>query len=279
MKKTIWSGLCFFSGMFALLALTGCHSGKTAQDYIVSQNLTVETVADTIIFTSVVLDSTSVSEYEIGAESDSPTDGPQSLTDSVRQFIIRELYSMFDWGDVEYEAHIPFEKVCEWKGDNIVSVFLDNYSPLLEKEIMGNGADYLSLKLVAQTETFITYYGEHITCGAGCHPEYCYYTFRKQDGALLKEIASEQMLKEISTQQNLKAFLKKFPQYKEREEIIDATMTYMGLNVEGLKCHYLVISDWPDYYDPDEGWHEITIPYSEIKPYLSKQVQELILDN
>ena len=107
MKNTNRYSLWLFSGIFALLALTGCHNDKTAQDYIVSQNLTVKTVADTTSITGVLLDSSFVSGYEIGAEIDYPTDGPQPLADSVRQFIVRELYGMFDWDDVKEERYIP----------------------------------------------------------------------------------------------------------------------------------------------------------------------------
>ena len=269
MKHTNCYGLCHFAGMFALLALTGCHDGKTAQDYIVTQNMMVRTVADTTSITGVLLDSDFVSGYEIGAEIDYPTDGPQPLTDSIRLFVIKDLYRMLDWDDDEEERLIPFEKVCEWKGDNIVTEFLDNYSPFYEKEVVGVGADYLSLKLVAQTETFVTYFGEYNSCGASCATGYCYYTFRKQDGHLFKEIISKK---------KLKAFVKDYPLYNNlfaieyNEEFDTRVNEYLSMLKDGV-----VFVD-PVGLDLGE-LRETTIPYAEIRPYLSKQAQELIPNN
>ena len=245
------------TGMMIALVLSGCQNKNTQQNNIVSQSLTVRTFADTASIKGVLLYSGFVSGYEIGANVDYPVDGPQPLVDSVRLFVIKELYCLFDCDYEEEARHIPFEKVCEWKGDNIVTDFLDNYSPLYEKEVVGVGADYLSLKLVAQKETFITYFGEYNSCGASCSTGYCYYTFRKKDGHLFKEIISEK---------GLKAFVKDHSEYEKQISIeYDAAINeYFGMLEEkvvfvdpiGLEIGELV---------------EIAIPYFEIKPYLTKQ--------
>ena len=269
MKNTNCYVLWLFVGTLAVFVLMACSNGKTTKDYIVSKNLMVKTIADTSSFTGVLLDSGFVSEYEIGAEVDYPVDGPQPLTDSVRQFVIKELYCMFDLDYDEEDRLIPFEKVCEWKGDNIVTDFLDNYGPFYEKEIMGVGASYLSLRLVVQTETFITYFGEYNSCGASCATGYCYYTFRKQDGHMLKEIISKK---------KLKAFVKDHPVYNNQiaieynEEFDTEINEYFSMLKDG------VVFVNPMGLDLGELW-EITIPYSEIKPYLTKQAQELVLDD
>lgn len=256
------------------LTLAGCQHTNTQQNNIVTKNLTAEKVADTLFIRVVFEDSVIVSSYEAGAEVDYPIGGPQPLTDSVRQFVKRELYNLFDWDNTEANAqeeiHIPFQRVCEWNGENIVTDFVNNYRPLYEKEDMFVGAVYLNLLLMAQTETFVTYYAQHIHCGASCNSEYSYHTFRKRDGHLLKEVLNKK---------GIMSFLKAYPQYKDVFLIGDEDLdyfTFSGLFDDGLHCSYLIVSDWPDY-NPEEGWHEIIIPYAEIKPYLSKEAQELIM--
>ena len=176
---------------------------------------------------------------------------------------------MFEFVNFEEESLFPFEKACGWKSDNIVTVFLNNYRPFYEKEILGVGGDYMSLRLVDQTETFVTYFGEYNSCGASCSTGYCYYTFRKRDGLLLQEITSNE---------KLKAFVKEHPGYKillsidyyekkpyEQVQISD----YFGMLKNGV-----VFVD-PMGLELGELWETI-IPYSEIKPYLSKEAQALI---
>jgi len=253
--------MLLLSSLLAVLAISGCHNRNPYTDNKVSQDLVVETMADTTVLECIFSDSGDKYRYELGAEVDFPIDGPKPLIDSVKLFIKSELYQMFDWG-ADDSIHIPFEKTRTWTGDNIVTDYISHYSPLYVKSDLGAGARYLTMFITTETDTYVTYYVEYCYCGAGCSYRYDFYTFRKRDGHLLKDILTEQ---------NLNAFLKKFPQYK---EIIDR-YTYMGLTDEGLECHYLVTSDWPDY-NPDEGWKEIIIPYSEIKPYLSKEAQELL---
>ena len=258
--------------MTMALALTGCQNNTTQQDYNVAQNLTVETVHDTISVSCDSEDSGIVSGFELGAEVDFPVDGPQPLMDSIKMFVKGELYHMFDWNyteeDYEEMIHLPYKQVCKWDGDNIVTVFLDNYRPLYEKYGLGVGAHYLNLKIVAQTETFVTYFGEYTWCGASCSTGYCYYTFRKKDGSLLNS---------ITNMKKIRSFLKAYPQYKDVFSLMtdDLDLEFLGLLEEGVKCDYLF---WPEFpnYNPDEDRDEIVIPYSEIKPYLSQEAQELI---
>ena len=253
--------LFLWISLLAVLAISGCHNRNPYTDNEAPQDLVIEIMADTTVLEGIFSDSGDKYRYELGAEVDFPVEGPKPLVDSVKLFINSELYQIFDRG-ADFNIHIPFEKTLTWTGDNIVTDYISHYSPLYVKSDLGAGARYLTMFIATETDTYVTYYVERCYCGAGCSYEYDCYTFRKRDGHLLKEILTEQ---------NLDAFLKAFPEYKE----ITDQMMYMGLTNEGLECHYLVISDWPDY-NPEEGWKETIIPYSEIKPYLSKEAQELI---
>lgn len=244
------------AGVMIALVLSGCQDKNTQQDNIVTRNLTVKTFADTASITGVSLGPDYVTGYEMGAEVDYPTGGPQPLIDSIRQLIVWELYNMFDWGETGADAqemiHIPFEKVCEWKGDNIVTVFVNNYRPLYENEVIGVGANYLSLKLVAQTEMFVTYFAEYTDCGGSCNYSFEYYTFRKRDGHLLNGIVPEKELITLGFDN-------------------DFVMPFIGLGERGLLLGNHIM------FGAISGLYEIdTIPYKEAKSYLSKEAQELI---
>ena len=253
--------MLYLWSLLAVLTISGCHNRNPHTDNVVPQELVVEFMADSTVVEGVFSDSGDKCRFELGAEVDFPIKGPHPLIDSLKFFINSELYHIFDF-DYDTIMHIPFEKTLTWTGDNIVTEYINHYSPLYSKGDLCFGARYLTMSIRTETDTYVTYYVEHCNCGAGCSYVYNYYTFRKQDGHLLKEILTEQ---------NMNAFLKAYPQYKEEIE----QMGFMGLTEEGLQCHYLVTSDWPEN-NPNEGWHNIIIPYSEIKPYLTKEVQELI---
>ncbi len=202
------------------------------------------------------------SHYELDAEVDFPIAGMQPLVDSVKRFITKELYLLFDLGYDEEKIHIPFETVCEWNNDNIVTAFHDNYKPLYRKYGANYGADYLSLTLTAQTENFVTYFGEYTSCGASCCKGYNYYTFRISDGHLLHEVIDEK---------GLEAFVKKYPQYKQL--LYEADEKYFGM----LEDELLYVCR---FYGAVGGVTDKTaIPYTEIAPFLNEEAKELTVNH
>lgn len=182
--------------------VTSCQNGKTKPDNTVTQKLEVKTFSDNAIFSNNPSESELGLHCELRAEVDLPIDGPKPLTDSIKRLVTKELYRMFDLegGFVypEEELHIPFEKICEWDGENIVTDFINHYRPLYEKYATGAGDNSLKMKLVSQTETFVTYYEEKTGCAASCNHEDEYYTFRKSDGYLLEEIISDKKRKKLA---------------------------------------------------------------------------------
>ena len=173
-----------------------------------------------------------------------------------------ELYRIFDDGDDESSIHIPFDQVCTWGGDNIITDFICSYESLYaQPEGWDTGARYLTLSLIAQTETFVTYSAEYMYCSAGCSYDHIFFTFRKRDGNLIRTIA---------TTKNLKRFVKDYPQYSEAI-YFENYVSFHGLTEDGMLYGYYLP------FSPYSGAPEIiTIPYSEIFTYLTKKAQELI---
>lgn len=250
------------AGMITTFALAGCRNGNTYKDNVVSQELKVTTMSDSTLVYVPSTDSTFGCNYELGAVVDFPTSGPSPLTDSIKRFVYMELYHIFDGGDNELNIHIPFDQVCTWGGDNIVTDFVSSYEPLYaQPESWDIGADYLTLSLIAQTETFVTYSAEYMFCGAGCSYDHNFFTFRKRDGHRIQEIA---------TAKNLKRFVKDYPDYS-KAIVFENYVSFYGLTEDGMLYGYYLP------FGPYSGSPEIiTIPYSEIFPYLTKEAQELI---
>lgn len=256
--------LLFPTSVVVLFFVIGsCHNGSAGHDNVITRDLTVKNVSDTMFISQASSDSIIGWNYELGAEVDMPIDGPQPLYDSVRWFITKDLYDMFELEALEEKKLVPLEKVCKWNGDNIVTDFIRNYSPLYEKSEMGTGAEYLTLKLVAQTSTFVTYYGEYTICGGSCNYGYGFYTFRKRDGHQLHEIVNTKKMKK---------FLKNNKKYRDLI-IVESDDEYVGMMDNGLLYAYRL-------YGTNGGFlEEMTIPYAEIKSYLTKDAQELIPDD
>lgn len=249
------------AGMIATLALAGCNNGNTYKDNIVTQELTVIAVADSVHEYEEYTDTSVGLNFELGAEVDFPIGGPQPLADSIKRFVYMELYHIFDRGDVA-DIHIPFEQVCAWGGDNIVTDFISSYKPLYaQTEGWNTGAHYLTLSLIDQTETFVTYSAEYVYCGAGCSYDHNFFTFRKRDGHLIQKIA---------TTKNLTKFVKNHPDYSETINF-ENYVSFHGLAEDGMLYGYYLP------FGPYSGAPEIiTIPYSEIYAYLTKEARELI---
>lgn len=253
-------------GVIALsFVVTSCQNGKTKPDYNVAQELEVKTFSDKAVFSKKPSGSGLGLLCELEAKVDLPIDGPKPLTDSIKRLVTKELYRMFDLdGGYVYtdeELHIPFEKVCKWDGENVFTDFIKHYRPLYEKYATGAGENSLILKLVSQTETFVTYYEEKMGCYGSCNHEFEYYTFRKKDGLLLEEMISDK---------NLRKFAKKYPQYEIDENILTP---FFGLSDHGLL--YGAYMETGAFRGEN---HTDTIPYHIVKPYLTEEVQELVQD-
>lgn len=265
MMKKINYLVCLAGVSSIFMAVVSCHRGDAKHNNMVAQELEVKTFSDKIVFSNNPPESEFGLHCELEAEVDLPIDGPKPLTDSVRQFVKGELYHMFDMGGdffmVEDDLHIPFEKICKWDGENVVTDFISHYRPLYEKYATGAGTNSLTLKLVSQAETFVSYYEEKNNCAASCNHEYKYYTFRKTDGLLLEEMISDV---------NLRKFVKKYPQYENDEEYY---VPFIGLSDRGLLYGTYVATG-----ASRGGNHIDTIPYHIVKPYLAEEVQALVQD-
>lgn len=264
MSKTNKFNFLLSAGIaMVFMAIVSCHNGGKQQNNMVTQKLEVKTFSDTAIFSKNPLESEFGLHCELETEVDLPIDGPKPLTDSIRRLVTKEMYRMFDleagFVNSEDELHIPFEKVCKWDGENIFSDFVNHYRPLYEKYAMGAGDNSLTMKLVSQTETFVTYYEEKTGCAASCNTEHEYYTFRINDGYLLDEIISDM---------SMEKFVEKYPQYEIDENV---ETPFMGLSDKGLLYGAYVATG------ASSGENHIdTIPYKIVMPYLTEEVHELV---
>jgi len=264
MSKTNNFNILLFAGIATLfIAMASCRNGENKHNNMVTQKLEVKTFSDTAIFLKNPPESEFGLHCELETEVDLPIDGPKPLTDSIRRLVTKEMYRMFDleagFVNSEDELHIPFEKVCKWDGENIFKDFVNHYRPLYEKYAIGAGDNSLTMKLVSQTETFVTYYEEKTGCAASCNTEHEYYTFRISDGYLLDEIVSDVSMKKL---------VEKYPQYEIDE---DMETPFMGLSDHGLLYGAYVTTG------ASSGENHIdTIPYNIVMPYLAEEVQELV---
>ena len=257
--------ISFVALSFIAISCLSCHKGETKHNNTVSQEFEMKTFSDKAVFSNNLPESEFGLHCELEAEVDLLADGPMPLADSIGRFVTMELYNMFDMGGdffmVEDVLHIPFEEVCKWDGENIVTDFINHYRPLYEKYATGAGAKSLTLKLVSQAETFFTYYEEINYCAGSCNHEYKYYTFRKKDGLLLEEMMSDV---------NLKKFVKKYPRY---ENDGDYYVPFIGLSDQGLLYGAYVETG------ASRGENHVdTIPYKVVRPFLSEEAQELVQD-
>lgn len=191
---------------------------------------------------------------------DVPTDGPRALVDSVTAYVNKELYDACESCTPHFEedkATFSEEEMFTKDAKNLLSLYLKKYRPVIEDGVSDIWDEYsFSLKMVAQTESFVTYCMECSYCAAHCGIEKDYVIFDKNDGHLVREIISDK---------NLTQFLKDFPEY----------MTNINNDVYGggglFDNHFslIILAEFHDYFLLD-------IPYDKILPYLSPEAQELV---
>lgn len=251
-------------GLFAIMQ--GCGSVKTEQvkDLVVVEQIdSICGVRDGVI------------EHLVSFDIDVPVDGSQALVDSVMAFVNSEVYNMCEFCvDIDYipeGEHMMYNKKEMFTNDGprLLSHYMDKYKPLIQDSLENTYG--LELKLVAQTEKYVTYGMESLHCGGSCGSEKFYHTFDKTDGHQVTEIISHD---------NLLRFFADNPEYNnfdvdpwsdeqgwEFTANYDFCNSYCGLLndhftlvINGVINHYMVAS----------------IPYSRIFSYLSPEAQTLV---
>ena len=263
MSRAIIDRLLFFMiAPVVLYALLGCMSTK--MEY--SKDLVVVEQTDTI------RGNTEDNRYEWAAFTiDVPVNGPQVLVDSIMVLINNELYNACESNVHFDEGIVTFSKKEMYTddGNRLFSLYMEKYKQLLQDSLWRTFG--ITLKIEAQTKSFVTYGMELFFCGAGCSSHKFYYTFDKSDGHQIKEIISHD---------NFVNFFTDYPEYstimsdpwsgspgwKFSPESGFENYCYgllddcFILNIEGCGNNYLLID----------------FPYSQIFSYLSTETQTLL---
>lgn len=256
MTHTFKAGLrLILAGMIAALVLVGCQS-RTDSSNLSIQTLKVQKAVDSMSIDGIFAESGDEYHYEVRAEVDFPTEGPQPLMDSVIEFVNERLYQLFD---MENGAHIPFKKARVMNSDNIVYDYISKYRKLYGRTELNNSTYSLKLEMVAQTETFVTYEIHDDNCSAGCWYRTSWETFRKDNGHRVKELISDK---------DMVRFINENPWCDYGLLAGTTGAISVGLLDDGMV--------W--FYDPT-GWTEqmeVQYDYDDIFPYLGNESQALI---
>ena len=196
---------------------------------------------------------------------DLPVKGEQTLLDSLTDFLNETLYRFFDNGG---DRHLPYQAVYSEDIEHLIEHYRDAYKlffladSTVEHEF---GADCLNMKLVAQTDTYITYELDWIFYGEGTEMAKEWATFVLADGHRLAEVISNK---------NMLRFYKKHPGLRSEDiwnqihtyDDKDHLVGYVGLLNDSVAHQYA--------YAPGI-FEDANYPLDAILPYLSKEAKEL----
>ncbi len=198
---------------------------------------------------------------------DVPISGPKVLVDSVMFFLNEQLYQSCEemlaiYGEEKHR--LAFDDVKTNNSDNLLKTYVEKYRAYFEKEL--ENFFTVSMSMIAQTESFVTYGVEFYHCGGSCGSELKCYTFNKSDGHRIGEIISkEQLLK----------FLNDHPDYKkvveENRPPVDDNIAYDIRDVTLMQDSLLyVINGVVNHYSI------MKVGYEDVMLYLSDEAKKLV---
>lgn len=196
---------------------------------------------------------------------DVPIDGPRVLVDSVMAFLNKKLYEscegLLENVLYENERQFSFEEVKTDDARTLVENYVVKYKPVFEKYVSLRTA--LSLFLVSETESFVTYGFENCYCSAGCGSSIQFFTFDKNDGHQIHNLVeNKEQFKKFCEQSELLDFFKNRP--------VDEHLFYdvsIGLMEDKLCLAYNMM---------ENHYSQIEFKYDKVKSCLSKEVQKLL---
>lgn len=203
---------------------------------------------------------------EISINIDVPIAGPSVLMDSVMEFLNRETYDFCESMCSDFEESQPSQLYSYQEARTVdAEHFMQHYADLYTSGFMRSDLDFQSLTigLVAQTDSFVTFGEEYYHCGGSCGSEFIWYTFNKKDGHLVKEIINKNDMADC---------INKFAageyewNYSETGFDPDYYFLTIGLSEKGV----VLASKINNHYCTE------LIEYPSVKPYLTKEAQELI---
>ena len=194
-----------------------------------------------------------------------PVKGPRPLIDSLTDFLNESLYHYFDNGE---DRHLPYKAVYSKDIMHLIEHYRDAYKPFFLPDSTDQHeflSDCLTLNIVAQTNTYVTYEVDWIFFREGNEVSTEWVTFVVTDGHRLKEIISNE---------NLLRFYKEHPELR-NEDIWEHYHSYdrsylvdqVGLLNDSVSHRYALA---PGIFK------EAKYPLKAIAPYLSTEAKELI---
>lgn len=204
-----------------------------------------------------------LAEFDTSITIEVPVNAPKRLTDSITAYINEVLYEYFD---DDYKTRIPYENVYSTDLTHIAEHYWDAYKSFYEET--DPSTHWLDLLLVAQTDTYVTYEKVRAFRGEGIHEFRSWTTFVKKDGHRLKKVMRNG---------DMQRFLEENPEMTggNRGLIPDddsyrADFCDYGLLKDSLAFQFVTGTghDDVDLYD-----------LRAVKPYLPKEVQELVSAN
>ncbi len=259
-NKTKASLRLILAGMMTMILTIGCTSYQKANIGLLT---TEQQVCRLKSFTHL-----RENDSEMGISADIPVEGPQSLIDSVTVFFNEELYRYFDNGE---NIHVPYERVFSTDLANLTNHYRKIYTAFYDEnnlDVTEFNTHWLELNLAAQTETFVTYEVVWNFMGEGLEQARSWTTFVKKDGHRLKEV--------ISTE-NMLRFFQDHPETRDSGvwENVQWKLAHDGvfwLDNVGLLTDSLALQYFWNMGIFDDFFYDLRT----IKPYLSKEAQELV---
>lgn len=260
MKKTTQTVLLVFAAGIMTLVLTGFNTLKKPR----KQPLIVERQQCILQF---MVGAYPGEDSDIGITIDVPISGDPVLVDSVMHFLNHELYGFLDWSD---QPHVSQKKAYCAEPSHLLSHYQEAYKPYMtdtcyridDPPCCTNG-HYLSVTLLEQTQSFVTYQAMGLHIGEGDCEYLQWTTLDKSDGHRLAEVVDADhvngFVMELCNLEDAKDRL------SEGDEV--AWRFSFGLTTDSLRVQYM--------YAP--GIVEtMAFDMKTAYPYLSKEAKELL---
>jgi len=254
MRKVIFISLLVI--IVPVSALLGCRSTNVVQ----TKDLVVVEQTDTIRGNNVD------NQYEkVEITMDVPVKGPQALVDSVVAFLNQQLYQACE-RNARVNATGPLftsDELFTDDGEQLLAHYVGNYESHIRDSLsMSFG---LKMKMLAQTEKYVTYGLEVFSCEIGCDLEKYFYTFDKRDG---------RQVRNVITYKDLVRFFDDYPEFVANEDYLwkfTPDQNYDNSCYGLLGDHFsLCVNGW------ENQSFSVDIPYGPIFSYLSSESQTLV---
>ena len=200
---------------------------------------------------------------------DLPVSGSPWLVDSITAYFNEKLYQFFDNGDKKL---FPYESVYSTDLQHLAEHYRELYRPYFLEDstwVHEFSTDCLMLRLVAQTDTYVTYEEDWIFYGEGDEVANNWVTFVKEDGHRLKEVISnDNMLRFFEDHHNLID-----------EGVWDEIQWDLSRGYDvWVVCSVGLLNDTVahQYVYAPGIYEDLKYPMEMIRPYLSKEARRLV---